>query len=161
MKKTATYGLLIALALVFSYIESIIPIPVPIPGIKIGFANLVVVFALYRLDAKAAGVISILRVILVGFMFGNMSAIMYGLAGAILALIAMVVVKRLSFHVMTVSLLGALAHIIGQMIVAGAVTDYGAVMYYAPYLLIASFVAGIIIGVISNILISRIQIDMN
>ena len=162
MKKTVTCGILIALALIFSYIESLFPIPVPLPGIKVGLANLVVVFTLYRLGYKYAINVSLIRVLLVGFMFGSLSAILYGLAGAILSLIAMIIVKSYSnLHVVTVSIIGSLAHIIGQLLVAGAVTDYRAIAYYAPYLLIAAFVAGGIIGSVSSILIGRIPIDMN
>lgn len=162
MKRTAICGVLIALAMIFSYIESLLPLPVPMPGIKIGLANLVVVFALFKLDYKYAFLISLIRVVLIGFIFTNMSAMLYGLAGAVLSLIVMVIsYKTLKLHVITVSVLGAVAHIAGQMIVAGFITDFGAVMYYAPYLFIASFLAGIVIGTISNILISRILIDMN
>jgi len=162
MKKTVTCGILIALAMIFSYIESLVPLPVPLPGIKLGLANLVVVFVIYRLDYRYAFFVSLIRVVLVGFMFGSMSAILYGLSGAFLSLLVMAIMHRfIKLHVLTVSICGSLAHIIGQMIVAGAVTDFGAVMYYAPYLLIASFVAGAVIGLVSDILISRIPIDMD
>jgi len=159
MKKTVVCGIFVALALILSYIESLIPIPVPIPGIKLGLANIAVVFALYKMNWSYAAFISVIRVILVGFMFGSLSATIYGLAGAVLALVTMTILKRCTgLHIITISICGALAHIAGQMSVAGAVTDYGAVMYYAPYLLAVSLVTGALIGYLANILINRIPV---
>lgn len=159
MKKTVTSGVLIALALIFSYIESLIPIPVPMPGIKLGLANLVVLFAIYRLGSMEAIAISLIRVILAGFLFSNLSATIYGLAGAMLALITMWLLHRLTrLHIITISICGAIGHIIGQLIVAGAVTNYGAVAYYMPYLLLSAVITGAVIGVVAGILVDRVPV---
>lgn len=162
MKKTAYAGVLVALALIFSYIETFIPLPIPFPGIKLGLANIVIVYALFRMDIYYAAFISVVRVLVAGVLFGNMSMILYSLAGATMALIVMYAAKKnFELHVITISLLGALAHIIGQMIVAGMVTSFGAISYYAPVLLIFSVFTGIIIGLISDQLLKRIPIDID
>lgn len=160
IKKLAYMGLTITLALIMSYVETFIPMPTFAPGIKLGLANLVIVFVLYKFGCKEAFFVSLLRVLIAGFMFGNMSSIIYGMVGAIFSLIVMCLIgKVLKYGVISVSICGALAHVTGQMLVAGMVTDFGIIKYYAPYLLIASFICGAIIGIISNILISRITID--
>ncbi|MDF2511810.1 MAG: putative rane protein, partial [Herbinix sp.] len=85
VKKITTYGLLVALAFILSYIENLIPIPIPIPGIKLGLANLVVITALYSLGVKEAFALSILRIVLVSFTFGSPSTMLFSLAGGLLS----------------------------------------------------------------------------
>lgn len=92
--KTAYYGVLIALALIFSYVEVLIPIPIGVPGIKLGLANIVILIGLYVMGTKDAFIISCIRIVLVGFTFGNMFSILYSLAGAILSWLVMVLCKR-------------------------------------------------------------------
>ena len=159
MKKTVYCGVLVALALIFSYIEVLFPLPIAVPGIKLGLANIVILFALYRMGEGYAVSISIVRVILAGVLFSNMASVMYSLAGAIAALVAMYLAKRLGLHVITVSIIGAILHILGQLLVAGMVTSFAAVSYYLPYLLVAALVTGTVIGALGSQLIDRIPID--
>lgn len=161
MKRTAICGVLIALAMIFSFIETLIPLTPGVPGIKLGLANLVIVFAIYRFDRYMAVVISLVRVFLVAFLFSNMSAMIYSLAGAALSLVMMLILHKFTdLHVVTVSICGAIGHIGGQMIVAGAVTTPQIIIYYAPGLIVSAIVTGAVIGMVASILINRIPIDI-
>lgn len=145
------YAAMIALAFIFSYLESLIPLPLGIPGIKLGLANLVVVLVIYHLGNKAAVVVGIVRIILVGFSFGNLSAMLYSLAGGILSLCVMILLKQTGkFHVIGVSLAGGVFHNLGQLLVAVWVLDTGKLVYYAPVLMIAGVVTGGLIGIAAN-----------
>ncbi|MBR6391561.1 MAG: Gx transporter family protein [Lachnospiraceae bacterium] len=158
-QRTATDGVLLALALILGFVDSLIPMPIPIAGIKLGLANLVVIFALYRMSPTEAAVISAARVILSGLMFAGMSGIMYSLAGAVLSFTVMQILRSFTdYHVIVVSVCGSIAHILGQLIVAGMLTSMAIVRYYAPILLLSALITGIIIGMLSNILIGRIKL---
>ena len=92
--RVAYFGVFVALALIFSYIESLIPFQIGIPGVKLGLANLIIVIALYKMDLKSAYLLSITRVVLSGFMFGNLFSIIYSMAGGILSLTVMALLKK-------------------------------------------------------------------
>ena len=157
-KRVATDGVLLALALILSYIDSMIPMPVPIAGVKPGLANLAVIYALYRLGAADAGIISIARVILSGLMFAGFSGIMYSLAGAVLSLALMYIMHRYTdLHIIPISVCGSLAHIAGQLIVASLLTSPGVISYYAPILLLSAFIAGMLIGMLATALIRTVR----
>lgn len=157
MKKTVTLGMLTAIAMVFGYVESIIPLPVGIPGIKLGLANIIILFVIYRYGIREASLVSVARIVLSGLMFTGMWSILYGISGTVCAIMVMSLAKfRLKLSVITVSLLGAMAHISGQMVVAGLNVGFGPVASYALYLLLASVIFGAIIGTISDILIRRV-----
>ena len=157
MKKTVTLGMLTAIAMVFGYVESIIPLPVGIPGIKLGLANIVILFVIYRYGIREASLVSVARIVLSGLMFTGMWSILYGISGTVCAIMVMSLAKfRLKLSVITVSVLGAMAHISGQMVVAGLNVGFGPVASYALYLLLASVIFGAIIGTISDILIRRV-----
>ena len=157
MKKTVTLGMLTAIAMVFGYVESIIPLPVGIPGIKLGLANIIILFVIYRYGIREASLVSVARIVLSGLMFTGMWSILYGISGTACAIMVMSLAKfRLKLSVITVSLLGAMAHISGQMVVAGLNVGFGPVAGYALYLLLASVIFGAIIGTISDILIRRV-----
>ena len=156
-KKTAYLGMLIALAFVFSYIESLLPIHFGVPGIKLGLANLVVIVALYAMDIKTACVLSLVRIVLVGFTFGNPANMIYSLAGAILSLLIMILAKRCkAFSVTGVSVLGGVFHNLGQIAVAAVVAETATLFYYLPMLVVAGTLAGIVIGVLASLLIQRL-----
>ena len=91
IKKLALYGMLIALAMILSYIESLIPVLIPVPGIKLGLANLVVIICLYTLGGRAAIFVSIIRIFLIAFTFGNVAALMFAISGASLSLVCMLI----------------------------------------------------------------------
>ncbi len=157
-KKTAYMGVFLAFALILSYIESLIPFYFGIPGMKLGLANLMVVVMLYLAGTKEALLLSVLRILLSGFMFGNMFGILYSLAGGIVSFMIMWLIKRWGhFHVITVSALGGVFHNIGQLIVAMLVVENYYILYYMPVLLVAGFVTGVLIGVLSNELIHRLK----
>lgn len=159
MKHRAAYfGVFTALALIFSYLETFIPLPVGIPGIKLGFANLLTVVLLYKRNAKEALLLSIVRVLLSGFLFGNMFSILYSLAGGIVSLLAMAVLKRSgSFSVIGVSAAGGAAHNMGQLVVAMAAVETYRVGYYFPVLLAAGILTGLLIGIAAGQILSRLK----
>ena len=157
MKKTVTLGMLTAIAMVFGYVESIIPLPIGIPGIKLGLANIIILFVIYRYGIREALLVSVARIVLSGLMFTGMWSILYGISGTACAIMVMSLAKfRLKLSVITVSVLGAMAHISGQMVVAGLNVGFGPVAGYSLYLLLASVIFGAIIGTISDILIRRV-----
>lgn len=154
----AMMALMIALALVFSYVEALIPINFGVPGIKLGLANLAIVAALYLMGAKYALVISVARIILSGFLFGNMASIIYSLAGGLLSLGVMVLLKRTKkLSIVPVSVCGGIFHNIGQLIVAMLVVENASLAFYLPALLIAGFLTGLLIGIVSQAVLPRIR----
>lgn len=157
-KKIATYGLLVALAFILSYLESLFPIPIPIPGIKIGFANLVVMIALYGFGSTQAFVLSIIRIILVGFTFGNLSTMMYSLAGGLLSCLLMILFKKLKFFSMVgVSIIGGISHNIGQILMAILILESASIINYLPALLITGTITGTLIGIIGGLIEKRLK----
>lgn len=157
-KKIASYGLFIALAFIFSYIESLVPIPFPVPGIKLGLANLVIIIAIYGIGPKEAFVLSIVRVILVGFTFRDPSTLIFSLAGGVLSWLAMVIFMKLKlFSMIGVSIIGGIAHNIGQIIVAILYVNNPSLIYYLPLLLISGVVSGTLIGILGAIVIKRLH----
>ena len=157
-RKIAILGLFIALAFVLSYIEYLLPLNIGIPGAKVGLANLVVMVALYTLGEKDAFILSLVRVLLVGLSFGNMGMMIYSLAGAALSFIAMIIVKRTKlFSATGISVLGGVFHNIGQIIVAMIVLEAKSLIYYLPFLLVIGTISGVVIGILSSMIIDRVQ----
>lgn len=157
-KKVAYFGVFTALALIFSYIESLIPINFGIPGAKLGLANLMVVIVLYKMGAKEAYMLSMVRIVLSGFLFGNLFGILYSLAGGILSLSIMTLLKKTDkFSIIGISMAGAVFHNIGQLIIAGIVVESANVIYYMPALLIVGLATGLVIGIISSETIKRLR----
>ncbi len=153
----ALLAMMIALALVFSYVESLIPINFGIPGVKLGLANLVIVAALYLMNARQTLLISVVRIILAGLLFGNLFSILYSLAGGLLSLGIMVLIKRSGrVSVVTVSVFGGIFHNIGQILVAMAVIENLNLVFYLPVLLLSGFVTGLVIGIVSRLILPRI-----
>lgn len=155
--KVAYFGVFTALALIFSYVETLIPIQFGIPGVKLGLANLIIVIALYRMKLSEAYLLSIVRVLLAGFIFGNYFSIIYSLAGGILSLTVMALLrKKGGFSVIGVSIAGGVFHNIGQLIVASVIVETFSVMYYVPVLLISGLVTGLLIGIASDGMLKRL-----
>ena len=158
--KVAYMGVFLALALILSYVESLIPFYFGIPGVKLGLANLIVVIMLYAVGAKEAFAISMLRILLSGFLFGNLFSILYSFAGGILSFLVMWLVKRTGkFHVMSVSICGGITHNIGQILVASVIVETYSIFYYIPVLLIAGLITGMLIGVIAGEVSDRLKPD--
>lgn len=159
-RKVSQMGLLIALALILSYIESRIPAFVAIPGIKMGLANIVVVFALYRLGWKEAAAISFLRVLLSTLMFGSILSLAYSSAGALLSFLVMVLLKKTKlFSTVAVSVSGGVMHNLGQILAAMLLLDTAAIAYYIPFLIISGVITGIVIGIAAAVVINRLDPD--
>lgn len=157
-KKIAFLGVFLALALICSYIESLIPFSFGIPGVKLGLANIVVVIMLYTAGAKEAVCIGTLRILLSGFLFGNMFGILYSLAGGLLSFFVMYAVLRTEkFGVIPVSVCGGVSHNIGQLTVAVLVVENYRIYSYLPVLLFAGILTGFLIGVAAQEVIFRIR----
>ena len=157
-RKVAYFGVLVALALVFSYVEYLIPIPVGIPGIKIGLANLIVMITLYKMGGKEAFLLSVVRVLLSGFMFGNLFAIVYSMAGGVFSFLAMYMLKRTNwFSVIGISMAGGVFHNIGQILIASIALESFGVFYYFPVLLVVGVLTGVLIGILANEILKRLR----
>ena len=151
-------GLLIALAFVFSYIEFLLPFNIGIPGAKVGLANLAVVVAIYLVGEKEAFILYCIRVVLVGFTFGNMAMMMYSIAGAVLSFAVMILAKKTGKLSATgVSVLGGVFHNVGQIIVAMFVLETKNILYYLPFLVIMGTISGVVIGLLAGAVIARIK----
>lgn len=151
MKKTVIFGFMLALALILSYIESLLPLAVGIPGIKLGLPNLLIVILLYLYGGREAILLNLLRIMLGGFLFGNLFSIAYAASGAVVSFLVMYLLKRTRhFSIMGVSISGGVFHNIGQMLIAVLVVETYAPIIYLPILLVAGLVTGGVIGLISS-----------
>ena len=158
-KKIATSALMIALAMILSFVESQIPSFFPIPGIKLGLANISVIFALYRLSIKDAIVVSLIRVVVVSTLFGTSLTLAYSLSGAVLSLLIMVLLKKSDrFSIVGVSVAGGISHNIGQIIMAIILMHNSVISYYLPFLIISGIVTGVVIGLVSAKIVERVKI---
>ena len=156
--RVAYFGVFTALALIFSYIETLVPISFGIPGVKLGLANLIIVIALYKIPLREVYVLSIVRVLLSGVLFGNYFSIAYSLAGGLLSLTVMALLKKAGgFSVIGISIAGGVFHNIGQLIVAAVVVETFSVTYYMPVLLVAGLITGFLIGVVADQVLRRIS----
>lgn len=157
-KEIALTGVFIALAMILSYLESLVPIGFAVPGIKLGLANLVTIVSLYKLGIKNTIIISVGRIILSGILFGNMMIIIYSLAGAFVSMLVMLLVMKTKiFSATGVSICGAIAHNFGQIIVAVITLENMNIMYYMIVLAIAGAIAGTFIGLLSGMIIRNIH----
>ena len=160
-KKVAFLGLCVALSMILSYFEGLIPMLIPVYGgygIKVGFANLVTIFMLYKFSAKETVAVSIIRVILMSILFPKGLTFAYSLAGATLSLVGMIVLKRSKlFSSVTVSVVGAILHNIGQIIIAVILMETSQIAFYLPVLLISGTIAGVVIGIAASLLVKRLD----
>jgi len=155
--KVAYFGVFTALALIFSYVETLIPIHLGIPGVKLGLANLIIVITLYKMGIKEAYILSIVRVVLAGFIFGNMFSILYSMSGGLLSLTVMIFLKKTDkFSIMGISMAGGVFHNIGQLIMAAIVLESLSIIYYLPVLLISGVLTGFLIGFIAYEMLKRL-----
>lgn len=161
-KKTALLGMLVALAFVLSYIETLIPVNLGIPGAKLGLANLVVMVALYTLGTKEAFGLSMVRILLTGLTFSSMAAMLYSFAGGLLSFAVMTLMKKTKkLSVTGVSVLGGIAHNAGQIFVAMWMLDTATLIYYLPVLAITGVASGTVIGLLAVMVIRRISGAIN
>lgn len=162
MKKTNSelpyLGLFTALAALLGYIETLIPVFAGIPRMKLGLANLAVLFCLIRYSYKEAAFVSITRVLIVGFLFGNTFGIIYSLAGAVLSLIVMALLHQKTMcSTVMISMCGGISHNLGQLLIAMLIAENTALIYYAPALLISGVLTGLLIGIVTEETLKRIR----
>ncbi len=154
----AFLGVCTALAMILSYIEVILPPLFPaVPGIKMGLANIIIVFLLYRRGPLLAGAVSLVRILLVALLFGNTMSLMYSLAGGVLSFIVMILLRRLKFlSTVGVSVAGGVFHNVGQILAAMVLLDTNQLAYYLVVLIITGTVSGIFIGLCGATLVKRV-----
>ena len=159
--KRITYtGMFVAIAMVFSYLESMIPVNIAVPGIKLGLANIAVIFALYKLGAKEAVAVSLVRIAWMAILFGNVMTLAYSVAGAALSLTAMILLKRWDrFSTVGVSVIGGILHNTGQILVAMLIMEMAQIVYYLPILCVSGIAAGVAVGIVSAILVKRVPVS--
>ena len=142
-RKLTVMALTTAIALILSFIESQIPAFVAVPGVKMGLANIAIVYALYRLGWKEAAMVSLVRVVLVSMLFGSMASFLYSLAGAVLSLLGMTLLKKTGkFTEIIVSVAGGVLHNVGQIGMACLILETDVLRYYLPFLLVSGILAG-------------------
>ena len=157
-KKLTLLSSLVAVAMILSYIESLIPAFVAVPGVKMGLSNIATVFALYTLGPAYAVCVSVVRVFLSALLFGNFVSLIYSLSGAVLALLVMILLKRLDcFSTVGVSVSGGVMHNAGQIIAACIVMENAAISLYIIPLIISGTLSGIAIGILAGMLVDRIK----
>lgn len=158
-KRVAYCAMLSALAMVFGYVEALIPFNFGIPGMKLGIANLVIVVSLHLLPTYQVFFIQLIRIVLISFLFGNMSMMMYSLAGGILSFFVMCFVKKTGvFSIIGVSICGGVSHNVGQLIMAVLAVQTIKLIYYFPMLLIGGLITGCLIGMLAQRILERIKI---
>jgi len=159
--KIALAAMLAALALIFSYIEAILPLNTGIPGVKLGIANLVILTALYVLDFRYAMLINILRILIAGLLFNGFFGAMYSLAGGVLSLIIMVLLKKTNlFSVIGISMAGGVAHNLGQLLVAALIVSTMKLFYYFPILLFSGMISGVLIGILTHLILKKLPSNL-
>ena len=155
-------ALTVSFALILSFIESRIPAFVAIPGVKMGLANIAVIFTLYKFGIKEAAAVSLVRVVLVSMLFGTPISMLYSIAGAVLSLTAMYLLKRFTpLSEIAVSVIGGVSHNVGQIIMASIMLGTNVVGYYLPFLLLSGTLAGIAVGVASGLLINKVNFKLD
>ena len=153
----ASVALLASLALIFSYVEAIIPYNPGIPGVKLGIANVVTVIALYKFGVKEAVSVSVIRIVLAGLLFTGAFGMLYSLAGAAVSLLGMILLKKTNlFSVIGVSMAAGVLHNLGQLLVASALIEDLRMFFYFPILLFSGIIAGIFVGIVSTLILRAI-----
>ena len=154
--------MLLALAMILSYVEAMIPINIGVPGVKLGLPNIVTVIGLYTLGAVPTLIISILRILLVSFMFGNTMTLAYSLSGFALSFLTMTALIKIGgFQRTVVSITGGVMHNVGQLLAAILLLHSEALLFYLPVLMVAGVVAGALIGLVSGLIADRIHMYLH
>jgi heptaprenyl diphosphate synthase len=156
-KKLAFYALMIALAMILGYVETLIPFPFFAPGMKLGLANIVTMVALYRLGVRDAAAISAARILLSALLFGNAFSLAYSLAGGALSLAVMALLKRSGrFGLAGVSVAGGVCHNIAQIGVAALLLGTAELVYYLPVLLVSGTLTGVLTGILAALMLKSL-----
>lgn len=156
-KRCAMSAAMCAVAIIFSYVEALIPLPLPLPGFKLGLANIAIVCSLYAFSLSDTLLIATARSVIVALLFGGVNTLMFSLVGGTLAIVTMHLLKRSGhFSIFGVSVAGATAHNLGQIIVAAVLTSSLSVAAYLPFLMVCSLITGLLIGLTAGIAIKRL-----
>jgi heptaprenyl diphosphate synthase len=148
VKKLTFLSVLSALAIILSFVESLLP-PIwsAVPGIKMGLPNIVIIFLLYKFSIKEAAIVSFIRLLIVVLLFGNFMTFLYSFAGAVLSLLVMWLLKHINkFSQIGVSIAGAISHNLAQVMVALLLLQTKEIGFYFPILAVSGTVAGIFVG---------------
>ena len=159
IRKTAVLSILTTVALVLSYVEAILPpIWAAVPGIKIGLPNIIIIFILYKTSLKDAITVSVIRLFLVALLFGNAMTLLYSAAGAILSIALMTLCMKINlFSMVGVSIVGGVAHNLGQILVAMAIFETSQIGYYMLVLAVTGTIAGVFVGIAASIILKRFE----
>ena len=158
-RRIAELGVLTAAALIIFIIESFIPYPFPIPGIKLGLANIITVYAVYRYRAYEVAAILFVRIILGSVFSGNITAMIYSLSGGVLCLAGMLLLRKVidENHLWLASIFGAVLHNTGQIIAAVIILQTPAIIAYYPFLIVAGCLSGAFTGLCAQIVVKRFK----
>ncbi len=160
-RRLAYLGIFLGLAMILSYVETLIPLSAVVPGMKIGLANVVTVFLLYRFRWFEAFLVSFIRVILSALLFGSLMSFLFSTAGFLVSFLAMLLLKKTGkFRTVSVSVTGGVLHNTAQILTAAAVLGSGAIIGYLPVLFLVGIVTGAVIGLLSGILIRTVPLKM-
>lgn len=160
-RRLAFGAMFTALALIFSYVEFLIPLPVPVPGIKLGLANLVIIIAIYRMGFKYAFTINCVRIIASGLLFSGVFGMIYSFAGGLLSLTVMYILYRTGrFSIVGVSMAGGVLHNLGQLLTACLIVSNIRLMSYFAVLLFSGLTSGILIGILAYHIEKRLPADI-
>ncbi len=155
--KITHIALLASLAVVFGYIESLFPLPVPVPGVKLGVSNIVVLFALIKMTKRDAFFIMLIKIAVCSVLFSGINSFIYSLSGGIFSFIAMVISQKLDLSIIGVSMAGGVFHNLGQILAASLLLYSLSVFYYLPVLFVCGLFVGAAVGILCNIVISRLK----
>lgn len=158
-KQVAQFGILTAVALVLGWVERLFPIAPGIPGVKLGLGNTVLLYAIYMMRPRDALLLMAVKVVLSGFLFSSISGMLYSFAGGILSLAVMLLLQRgLKANILVVSIAGALAHNMGQILVALVFVLSRAVLSYVPVLVISGLVTGLLTGIVAKYVLKGLNL---
>ena len=160
-RRLAFGAMFTALALIFSYVEFLVPLPVPVPGIKLGLANLVIIIAIYRMGFKYAFTINCVRIVASGLLFSGVFGMLYSFAGGILSLRDMYGLYRTKlFSIVGISMAGGVMHNLGQLVTACLIVSSIRLMSYFAVLLFSGLISGILIGMVAYQIEKRLPSDI-
>ena len=155
--KITYIAVLSALAVVFGYIESLFPLPIAIPGIKLGISNIVILFALMKMNKSDAFFILIIKVLVCSLLFSGINSLFYSFSGGIMSFLAMILALKLGLSIIGASMAGGVFHNLGQILMASVILGSFSAFYYLPVLLLSGLIVGGIVGLLCKTVISRLK----
>ncbi len=158
-QRIAMCGVMTAVAMIFSYIESLFPIPIPVYGVKLGIANIAIITVLFVVGKKEAFIVNVIRIALTALLFGNLNSFLFSMAGGVLSLLVMIGLQYTKkFSTIGISVAGGVFHNIGQIIAAVFIMETTAIIYYLPVLFISGIITGVVIGIVSGLVVNRVKV---